>query len=119
MRWPVVLKGMKATQTDETVQRVRIPQAPPAIAPTFPEIARAPRRKSRRRRRLARFFLLQAIALAALVACVIAGTSSPFTRDTLTTPFAIGVFVCAAALAIIPVLFFGLPRRHDQLRRSR
>jgi hypothetical protein len=109
---------MKATLIDETVQ-VKIPPGPPAVAPAFPEIARVPRRRSRRRRRLVRFLILQTIALAALLACVVAGPSAQFTRDTLTTPFAIGVFLFAAALAIIPVLFFGLPRRHDQLRRSR
>jgi hypothetical protein len=109
---------MKATQVEETVQ-MKIAAAPPAIVPKFPELDRVPRRKSRRRRKLARFLILEIVALTALVLFVIGGTSTEFGRETFTMPFAIGVFISAAALAIIPVCFFGLPRRHDQLRRYR
>lgn len=117
MRRPVVLKGMTPIQ-DETVQ-VKIARAPPPLAPEFPQVARVSRRKTRRARRLVRFVVLETLAFAALVILVKVGTSAEFARESLTSGFMIAIFAAAAALAIIPVVFFGLPRRHDSLRRYR
>ena len=113
MRWPVVSMGMKATQL------IKIEPAPRAVAPSFPEIGKPLKRKSRRQRKVARFFICETIAFAALVGFVVAGTSTRTAGDAFTGPFAVAVFIAAAALAIIPVVFFGLPQRHNQLRRYR
>ena len=118
MRWPVVFNGMKATQIEEMI-RIKIDPARSSVVRAFPQIVATPRRRSRRHRKLLRFVVWEVGAATVLLGCLIAGTSPQLMPETSTSPFVIGAIIAASALAIIPVLFFALPHRHDQLRRYR
>jgi hypothetical protein len=101
---------------DEGVQ-IKEPVAARAGARRSDVVGKTRKRSSRRRKKLLRFIVLETFALVVLVLAVIAGTSSPFAKENMTLPFAITVFVAAAAIVIIPIIFYGLPRRqHGRYR---
>jgi pyrroline-5-carboxylate reductase len=73
------------------------------------EIAHLARR--RRRLRLVRFMAAEAFALAILVLSVLAGISERFASESLTPIFRALPITAAAVAAILPILFFGGPKR--------
>lgn len=109
---------MKGTQFEE-MSRVKIDLAPPSIAPAFSQIGGSGRRRSRRQRKMWRFIFCESIALALFIVCLFGGTSAEFAQQALTSVFVYGILFAAAALAIVPVVFFALPDQQDQFRRSR
>lgn len=73
----------------------------------------------RRRRRLIRLIKLEASALVVLVLALLAGTSPWFARPSLTLPFEITIVAVSFAVALIPVIFYGLPRPKYRYRGRR
>jgi len=67
--------------------------------------------RHRRRVRLARFIAGEAIAIAVLVVSVLAGISERFVAESLTPLFRTLPITAAIVAAILPILFFGDPKR--------
>jgi hypothetical protein len=87
--------------------------------PTADPVGPPPRKKQRRRKRLLHFILLESSALALLILSLIAGTSEWFAQPEFTRLFLIVVISMATAVAVIPVLFYGLPRQRYRYYRRR
>jgi hypothetical protein len=99
----------------------------PVFTPTpYPRLVSVPfatakelQTKDRRRRK--RFFLFIKLELSALVLLallLVAGTSTQFAQAGLTRPFEIGILAAAAAVAIIPVVFYGPTRQKYRYRSA-
>jgi hypothetical protein len=86
-------------------------QTPVASEVESPEqqIARMVRR--RRRLRVIRFVAAEVLAVAALILSVLAGTSERFASESLTPIFRALPITLAVVAAILPILFFGGPKR--------
>jgi hypothetical protein len=67
--------------------------------------------RHRRRMRLARFIVCEAIAIAVLVISVAAGISERFAAESLTPIFRVLPVTAAIVAAILPIFFFGHPKR--------
>ncbi|HEY6071591.1 MAG TPA: hypothetical protein VIU85_09475, partial [Chthoniobacterales bacterium] len=80
-----------------------------------------PSKSRRRRKRLLTFIVLEFSALCLLVLLMIFGTSERYSQEELTRPFLIAILLTATAVAIIPVLFYGIPRQKygSRSRRAR
>jgi hypothetical protein len=80
-----------------------------------------PGKNRRRRKRFLNFILLELSALCLLVLLMIFGTSERYSQEQLTRPFLIAILLTATAVAIIPVLFYGIPRQKygSRSRRAR
>jgi hypothetical protein len=72
--------------------------------------------RRRRRMRWARFIAGETIALAILVLSVVAGISERFAAETLTPIFRAVPITAAAIAAILPILFFGDPKRRSRFK---
>jgi hypothetical protein len=77
-------------------------------------IARAVRH--RRRMRMLRFLGFEAVAVAVFVLSVIAGISGRFAAESLTPIFRTLPILAAAVAAILPIFFFGDPKRKGPFR---
>jgi hypothetical protein len=88
------------------------PQPGRPAARKDPGIADLVRR--RRRVRLARFIAGEAIAIAVLVLSVLAGISERFAAETLTPVFRVLPITAACVAALLPILFFGHPKRKSR-----
>jgi hypothetical protein len=95
-----------------------VPDLPPVSDPPAPPRQR-PVSNQRRRRKLIRFIKLEASALVVLVLALFAGTSPWFAQPGLTLPFEITIGIAALAVALIPVLFYGLTRQQYRYRGRR
>ena len=73
----------------------------------------------RRRKKFRRFLALETTAFAILIAFGCAGISERFADASLTRFFEIATVVAAFAVGLIPVIFYGLPRREYPIRKSR
>ncbi|HEV3243825.1 MAG TPA: hypothetical protein VGZ31_05385 [Chthoniobacterales bacterium] len=94
----------------------------PHLSPGSESLApprQGPVSNQRRRRKLIRFIKLEASALVVLVLALLAGTSPWFARPSLTLPFEITILGAALAVALIPVIFYGLPRPKYRYRGRR
>ena len=67
--------------------------------------------RRRRRVRLARFIAFETVAIAVLLFSVVAGISERFAAESLTPIFRVLPITAAAVAAILPILFFGAPKR--------
>lgn len=74
-------------------------------------------RRSRRRARLLRFLVCEIAALAAMLLCGRLSVAERFLNPAYNQLFETLLILAAAMVAIIPVLFYGLPRRLS--RRAR
>jgi len=72
--------------------------------------------RNRRRLRLARFVFAEAVALAVLAGSVLAGISERFSAESLTSIFKVVPILAATAATVLPILFFGHPKRRGRLR---
>ena len=86
------------------------PNRPP-IAPEFAAIAR-----QRRRTRLLIFVILESLVIAVTMAAMAAGISEHFLAETFTKVFRIVPIVGAIVAAILPIVFFGHPKRRNRPR---
>jgi hypothetical protein len=67
--------------------------------------------RHRRRLRLARFIAFETVAVAVLIASILAGISARFAAESLTPLFRVLPVMAASVAAILPILFFGDPKR--------
>jgi ABC-type lipoprotein release transport system permease subunit len=67
--------------------------------------------RRRRRLRATRFIAFEAIAIAVLVLSVVAGISERFAAESLTPIFRMLPVIAAGVAALLPILFFGSPKR--------
>ena len=65
----------------------------------------------RRKVRIVRFVAAETLVLGILVASIVAGVSARFSMESLTPIFKIVPIIAAATAAILPILFFGSPKR--------
>jgi hypothetical protein len=72
--------------------------------------------RHRRRMRLARFIVFETIAIAVLFISVVAGVSERFVAESLTPLFRVLPITAAIVAAILPIFFFGDPKRTTRLR---
>jgi hypothetical protein len=70
--------------------------------------------RHRRRVRLARFIAFETIAVTVLVASIVAGISARFAAESLTPIFRVLPVMAASVAAILPILFFGDPKRRGR-----
>jgi hypothetical protein len=70
--------------------------------------------RHRRRLRLARFIAFETVAVAVLVASILAGISARFAAESLTPLFRVLPVTAASVAAILPILFFGDPKRRGR-----
>jgi len=70
--------------------------------------------RRRRRQRVAWFIASEIGALALVVGSIVAGISGRFAADNLTPVFRILPIVGAALVVILPILFFGNPKRRSR-----
>jgi hypothetical protein len=75
--------------------------------------------RQRRRARLLRFAICEVIAIALTVGFTLAGLSSQYLDDSLTPVFRFLPIASAAAATILPILFFGDPKRRVSRARLR
>ena len=94
-----------------------VPYPPPA-AVSIVESTERQSRSRKRRKRLIRFIKLEASALTILVVALFAGTSQSFAQPSLTLAFEITIGAAVVAAAVIPVIFYGLPRPQYRYRRD-
>ena len=80
--------------------------------PLAPELAALARQ--RRRVRLVVFLIAESLVLALTVAAMLAGISERFLAESFTGLFRIVPIVGAFVAAILPILFFGHPRRRNR-----
>jgi hypothetical protein len=92
---------------------------PPTAAASIVETAERQSRSRKSRKKFARFITLEASALIVLVLALFAGTSQLFAQPSLTLAFEITIAAAVAAVAIIPVIFYGSPRARYRYRRRR
>ena len=76
-------------------------------------------RRQHRRVRFVRFIVCEMIAILILVATVVAGLSARFAAESYTPVFRILPIIVAIVAAIIPVLFYGNPKRRNRGRPLR
>ena len=105
------------TGHEQTTVELRPHEARIRPIPSRPslELTATQRRRTKRRR----FFIFELSALLILFASVSAGISERFANESLTKFFEITTIVAALAVGLIPVIFYGLPRREYPIRRSR
>jgi hypothetical protein len=70
--------------------------------------------RRRRRLRFARFIVFETLAVTILVASILAGISARFAAESLTPLFRVLPVVAASLAAILPILFFGDPKRRGR-----
>ncbi|MEY2526733.1 MAG: hypothetical protein QOE73_1504 [Verrucomicrobiota bacterium] len=101
----------------EATAQVTLATKPPMVTPDLLGGNKIGARISRSRRKLLRFIALETSALLLLVTSIIAGTSPALAQEGLTLPFEILLWVAISAITVIPVFFYGLPRRGFRVRR--
>jgi uncharacterized membrane protein YfcA len=108
-------------------QIVNIPEASPrnVLNETFPTGRGAPNpldlaavARWKRRRRIAWFIAAEIGAIAFVVGSVAAGISERFAADSLTPIFRVLPIVGATIVAILPIVFFGDPKRRSRWWRK-
>lgn len=72
--------------------------------------------RHRRRMRMLRFLAFEAIAVAVFLLSVLAGISERFSAESLTPIFRTVPILAAAVAAILPIFFFGDPKRKGPFR---
>jgi hypothetical protein len=92
---------------------------PSTAAVSIVETTERQSRSRKRRRKFARFITLEASALVILVLALFARTSQLFAQPSLTVAFEITIGAAVVAVAVIPVIFYGLPRSQYRYRRRR
>src|SRR4051812_37477773 len=73
--------------------------------------------RRKRRIKMARFVAAETFAIGLLVASVIAGVSAHFADESLTPIFRVLPIIAAAAATILPIIFFGDPKRRGRRYR--
>lgn len=91
----------------------------PTAAVSIVETAERQSRSRKSRKKFARFITLEASALIVLVLALFAGTSQSFAQPSLTLVFEITIGAAVLAVAVFPVIFYGLPRSQYRYRRRR
>jgi len=91
----------------------------PLVRPAFADSVAPSSKKRNRRKRFLNFVLLESSAIALLILLLVAGTSQWFAQPGLTRAFLIGIVAMASVVAIIPVIFYGLPRQRYRYSRRR
>jgi uncharacterized BrkB/YihY/UPF0761 family membrane protein len=104
----------------ERVESVR--RAQPGVAggsaQSSPEdIAKIIRR--RRRLRMLYFIILEALAIGLMITSAVAGISSRFAAESLTPIFRVLPISAAIVAVILPIIFFGDPKRRNRSRRNK
>ena len=92
---------------------------PVVLSVSFAEAREFQTRSRRRRKKFISFIKLEASACVVLVLLLASGTSKQFAQEDLTLPFEVAILVAAAAVAIIPVIFYGPTRPNYRGRRYR
>jgi predicted PurR-regulated permease PerM len=92
------------------------PEAMPLAAkrPFAPELSALARQ--RRRARLAMFIIAESLVVAFTIAAMVAGVSERFLAESFTSMFRIVPIAGAFLAAILPILFFGDPKRRNRPR---
>jgi len=72
--------------------------------------------RRRRRMRLVRFIVSEIVVLSVLILSVLAGVSERFSSESLTPLFRALPIAAAVVAAILPILFFGDPKRTGPFR---
>jgi hypothetical protein len=95
-------------------------ETPPSIGPVAGQDsqARSIAEEVRRRRRIrtARFIAFETVAIAVFVISVLAGITERFAAETLTPLFRTLPITAAVVATILPILFFGDPKRKRPFR---
>jgi hypothetical protein len=92
----------------------------PSTAPvSIAESTELESRSRKRRRKFVRFIKLEGSASVVLILALFAGTSQAFAQPSFTLFFEITICAAALAVAIIPVIFYGLPRPRYRYRSRR
>jgi len=103
------------------VQKLDVPKIivyePPGGFPV--SVPKRSSEKERRRRKLGRFIKLETVALVFLVITLAGATSEPLQKLGLEPMFQVGIFVSALAVALVPVILYGLPRQRYGYRSRR
>jgi len=76
-------------------------------------------RSRKRHKKFARFIKLEVSAFVVLVLALFAATSRSVAQAGLTLPFEITIVTAALAVALIPVIFYGLTRQQYRYRGRR
>ena len=92
---------------------------PSSAAVSIVEATQRQGRSGKSRKKFARFITLEASALIVLVLALFAGTSQSFAQPSLTLVFEITIGAAVLAVAVFPVIFYGLPRSQYRYRRRR
>jgi hypothetical protein len=106
------------SRTDELRSSELIP-CPALVSVPFATAKELQSKNRRRRKRLLSFIKLELCALALLTLLLVAGASKQFAQPRLTLPFEVAIVVIAAAVAIIPVIFYGPTRQKYRYRSHR
>jgi hypothetical protein len=109
----VVMESQLATDDSPVFKVVAYP---PTAAVSIVEPGERQSRSRKGRKKFVRFIKLEAAALVVLVLALFAGTSQSFAQPSLTSAFEITIFAAALAAALIPVIFYGLPRQKYRYR---
>jgi len=92
---------------------------PSTAAVSIAETTERQSRSRKRRKKFVRFIKLEAFAFVVLVLALFAGTSQSFAQPSLTLAFEITIGAAVAAVAVVPVIFYGLPRSQYHYRGRR
>jgi len=122
LRQPMLSPSILSTASSDTVTPFRdisrIAPAPPTAQLQTTE-SLPPDRATRRRARLRKFAFAEGTALLALGGSVWAGLSDRFAEVSLNQFFEVWTIASAAAVAVIPIILFGMPQRDRRSRRLR
>src|SRR5438477_585605 len=109
----------------ESIPQVQALDVPKIIVyePAAPLPVSTPKRSSekegRRRRKLIRFVKIESVALFFLVLTLAGAASEPLRKLGLEPMFQVGIFASALAVALVPVILYGLPREKYRYRSRR
>jgi hypothetical protein len=73
--------------------------------------------RHRRRVRMARFIVCEAVAIAVMVFSALAGISARFAAENFTPVFRVLPVSAAVVAVVLPIIFFGDPKRRNRPRR--
>jgi hypothetical protein len=114
--------GVPVTESPPAIEDspvLKVVPYPPSAAVSIVEPAERQGRTRKRRTKFVRFIKLEASALIVLVLALFAGTSRSFAQPSLTLAFEITIGAAVVAVALIPVIFYGLPRPKYRYRARR
>ncbi len=95
---------------DARARQISLPLAEPPALPSY---------RCRSRKKLVAFLLLEGLALFLLAAVAMLAISAQYAEESLTALFRNGTIGLAVVVAVLPVLFYGVPRENYRNRRDR